>query len=68
MFQRIITGNPEAVCTVLAFVFAATIFVSAAWRGVRMKSSQSDRLSRLPFDTATPASPSHDRSEENPPR
>ncbi len=65
MFQRVITGNSEAICTVMAFVVAATIFVSAAWRAIRMKPSQSDHLSRIPFETDTPASTSHDRSEEH---
>lgn len=57
MFQRIITGNAEAVCTVLAFAVASSIFVAVAWRAIRMKSRQVERYSSLPFSTPTPASP-----------
>ena len=56
MFQRIVTGSPEAVCTVVAFAVASSIFVGVAWRAIRMKTGQSERLSSLPFSTPTPAS------------
>jgi hypothetical protein len=55
MFQRIITGDPEAICTIIAFAVAASIFLAVAWRALRMQRTQTDRLAELPFDTPTPA-------------
>jgi len=57
MFQRLILQDSAALYTIAAFSVAASIFVAVAWRAVRMRQSQVDRLGRLPFETATPASP-----------
>jgi len=56
MFQRLILQDSAAVYTIAAFSVAASIFVAVAWRALRMRRSQVDRLCRLPFETATPAS------------
>lgn len=63
LFHRLATGPAEVICTVVAFVFAATIFVAAAWQGLRMERRRASTLSDLPFSTPTPAS-GHDRSTE----
>jgi hypothetical protein len=63
MFQRLLTGNSEAICTICAFAVAASIFIAVAWRAVRMGRTQTDRLAQLPFETSTPAS-CHDRNDE----
>lgn len=64
MLERITKGDPEAICTIIAFVVAASIFVAVAWRALRMKSRQVDQLSQLPFATATPPA-SHDTTERS---
>jgi hypothetical protein len=56
MFQRLILEDSAALYTIAAFSVAASIFLAVAWRALRMRRSQVDRLGRLPFDTATPAS------------
>jgi len=56
MFQRLILQDSAALYTIAAFSVAASIFVAVAWRALRMRQSQIDRLGRLPFETATPAS------------
>jgi hypothetical protein len=56
MFQRLILQDSAALYAVAAFSVAASIFVAFAWRALRMRRSQVDRLGRLPFETATPAS------------
>jgi len=56
MFQRLILGDSAALYTIAAFSVAASIFVAVAWRALRMRRAQVDRLGRLPFETATPAS------------
>ncbi len=56
MLERLSKGDPEAICTIVAFAVAASIFVAVAWRALRMKPQQTDRLSQLPFLTPTPPS------------
>lgn len=64
MFQRLLLSNATALCTVGAFAVAASIFVAFAWRALRMRQPQTDRLAQLPFETATPAC-SHESNIEN---
>jgi hypothetical protein len=56
MFQRLILQDSAALYTIAAFSVAASIFIAVTWRALRMRKSQADRLGRLPFETATPAS------------
>lgn len=56
MFQRLVLQDSAALYTIAAFSVAASIFVAVAWRALRMRQTQIDRLGRLPFETATPAS------------
>jgi hypothetical protein len=64
MFQRLaLPETSTAIITIAAFCFALTIFVAFAWRALRMRRSDLDHLSQLPFETATPESrhePKHD--------
>ena len=56
MFRRLIFENSAAVFTISAFITAATIYVTIAWRALRMKPAQVEQLENLPFDTKTPES------------
>ena len=55
MFQRLVFENSAALFTIAAFITAASIYVTFAWRALRMKRPQVARFAQLPFDTATPA-------------
>jgi hypothetical protein len=56
MFNRIIYGDSTAIFTIVAFAFAASIFITISWRALRMKRPQIAHYENLPFLTATPAS------------
>jgi hypothetical protein len=56
MFHGLYLPNSTALFTIAAFSVAASIFVTVAWRALGMRRPQIDRLSQLPFETATPAS------------
>jgi hypothetical protein len=53
MFRRLFFENWVSIFTLVAFITSASIYVSFAWRALRMKRGQIDRLSHLPFE-ATP--------------
>lgn len=55
MFRRLVFENSAALCTIVAFITAATIYMAFAWRALRMKRPQVARFENLPFETATPA-------------
>lgn len=55
MFRRLVFENSAALFTIVAFITASTIFVTIAWRALRMKRPQVTRFENLPFETATPA-------------
>lgn len=65
MFHRLILGDTSVLYTIAAFLVASSIFVGFAWRAMLMNRAQLERLSRLPFETATPAS-KHERRSEPP--
>jgi hypothetical protein len=54
MFQRLILEDSAALFTIVAFVTAASIFVTISWRALRMKRPQLERFANLPFATETP--------------
>ena len=56
MFRRLLLEDSATLFTIVAFVTAFTIFVTIAWRAVRMKPTQVDRFARLPFEIPTPPS------------
>jgi hypothetical protein len=55
MFKRLLLDDSAALFTIIAFITAASIFVTISWRALRMKRPQLARFEHLPFDTATPA-------------
>ena len=63
MFHRLILEDTSVLYTIAAFLVASSIFVGFAWRAMHMNREQLERLSRLPFETATPASKHERRSE-----
>ncbi len=65
MFRRLVFENTAALFTLVAFFTAASIYVSIAWRAIRMKRPQVERLENLPFATATPSA-RHDTDASHP--
>ena len=57
MFKRLILEDSAAVFTLVAFITAASIYLTIGWRALRMKRPQLERFENLPFTTATP--PAH---------
>lgn len=55
MFRRLVFEDSAALFTLVAFITAVSIFVTIAWRALRMKRAQVARFEQLPFDIATPA-------------
>lgn len=55
MFRRLIFEDSAALFTIVAFITASVIYVTFAWRALRMKRPQLARFENLPFDTATPS-------------
>ena len=55
MFRRLVFENSAALFTIAAFITAASIYVTFAWRALRMKRPQVAHFENLPFDTDTPA-------------
>jgi hypothetical protein len=50
MFTRIIYEDWQLIFPVVALFVAATVFLTASWRTLRMKQTQIDRLAQLPLD------------------
>lgn len=57
MFARLALPSFTAIFTIAAFAVAASIFIAVAWRAVRMRRPDTDRLSRLPLETESPSRP-----------
>ena len=57
MFRRLVFENSAALFTIAAFITAASIYVTFAWRALRMKGTQIARFENLPFETPTPVAP-----------
>ena len=55
MFRRLIFENSAALFTIVAFITAFTIYITIAWRALRMKRPQVSHFENLPFETATPS-------------
>ena len=56
MFKRLMLDETTAIVTFIAFVVAATIFITFVWRAIRMNRKQVEHFEDLPFKTPTPAS------------
>jgi hypothetical protein len=61
MFQRLILDDSAGWFTLVAFLTAASIYVTISWRALRMKRPQLERFENLPFAIATP--PAHHDSD-----
>ena len=55
MFRRLIFEDSAALFTLVAFITAASIYLTIAWRALRMKRAQLEHFANLPFADATPA-------------
>ena len=55
MFHRLVFEESAALFTIAAFVTACSFFVTIAWRALRMKRPQIERLENLPFAPPTPS-------------
>lgn len=55
MFRRLAFESSATLFTIVAFITAASIFVTFAWRALRMKRPQVAHFENLPFETATPS-------------
>lgn len=54
MFRRLVFENYATIFTIVAFLTASSIYVTFAWRALRMKRALVARFENLPFDTPTP--------------
>ena len=54
MFRRLVFENTAALFTLAAFITAVSIYLTIAWRALRMKRPQVQRFENLPFETETP--------------
>jgi hypothetical protein len=57
MFRRLVFENSAALFTIVAFITAASIYVTFAWRALRMKRPQIAHFENLPFQIDTPEAP-----------
>lgn len=55
MFRRLVFDHTATLCTLVAFLTASTIYLTIAWRALRMKRAQVEQFENLPFETETPA-------------
>jgi len=61
MFKRIVFEDSAAIFTIVAFATAVSIFVTIAWRAIRMNRAQENRFADLPFNSDS-IDPHHDSS------
>ena len=59
MFKRLILEDSSTLYVIIAFVTAATIFMTITWRAVRMPQAQVEKFAQLPFAPDSPL-PRHD--------
>ncbi len=50
MFRRLIFENWMAIFTLSAFITALTVYLTIAYRAIRMPRAQRDALARMPFN------------------
>lgn len=53
MFKRLFFEDYAVLCTVSAFIVAATIYAATVWRAWRMPRAQVERFANLPFAAET---------------
>ena len=59
MFKRLVLEDSSSLYVIIAFATAATIFITIAWRAIRMPRAQVEHFAQLPF-TVDSASRPHD--------
>jgi hypothetical protein len=61
MFKRLILEDSSTLYVITAFVTAATIFITIAWRAVHMPRAQVEKFAQLPFapDSSLPRHEPH---------
>ncbi len=65
MFKHLLLDESTALFTLVAFITAASIYLTIGWRALRMKRPQIERFENLPFETATPSA-HHDTDAAHP--
>lgn len=55
MFRRLVFEDSAALFTIAAFITAVSIFVTIAWRALRMNRPTVERFENLPFAVETTA-------------
>ena len=55
MFKRLILEESATLFTLVAFITAASIFLTIGWRALRMKRPELARFENLPFAAETPS-------------
>lgn len=50
MFKRLVFEDYAVVCTLVAFLVVATIFLATVWKAIRMPKAQVKHFANLPFE------------------
>ncbi len=50
MFKRLVFEDYAVVCTVIAFLVVAAIFLATVWKAIRMPKAQLKHFANLPFE------------------
>jgi hypothetical protein len=61
MFRRLLFVNWISLFSLVAFITAASVYVTIFYRAIRMKRAQIDRFSNLPFESENQVSPDESR-------
>lgn len=61
MFRRLLFENWISLFSLIAFITAASVYVTIFYRAIRMKRAQIDRFSNLPFESENSVSPDESR-------
>jgi hypothetical protein len=61
MFRRLLFENWISLFSLVAFITAASVYVTIFYRAIRMKRAQIDRFSNLPFESENQVSPDESR-------
>jgi hypothetical protein len=61
MFRRLLFENWISLFSLVAFITAASVYVTIFYRAIRMKRAQIDRFSNLPFESENQVFPDESR-------
>lgn len=68
MFKRLLLEEHATLCLTVAFVTAATIFLTFLWHALRMSRGQVERFAQLPFTAESSQSSAPRPADTNPKR